>query len=101
MRDLPRVAVDFGDASDDALLPTRSVEGLAVGSVVMLADDDGNQCFGVVDSIAPRRAMVRPDWATWAPVNRQTAYTFEPAYVGDEWSTQVPDARATAGGVLV
>jgi hypothetical protein len=66
------VRVDFGDASDDHFLPViPTSSSLVPGQVVLLFDDEGNQCAGVVKNLESGVAWVEPAWQTWVPNDRQ------------------------------
>lgn len=62
-----RLRVDFGDASDEHLIPARSAERLLNGAAVILFDGEGNMCAAVVSRTEGRLVWAEPIWSTWVP----------------------------------
>ncbi len=67
MSNVLKAKVDFGDASDDRLLPSFDREGMKPGVAVILYDDDGNQCDGIVSRVDALLSWIEPIWNTWVP----------------------------------
>ena len=86
MPSIHKAKVDFGDPSDDRLLPSLSVEGLSPGVAVILHDNEGNVCGGTVSRVDESLAWILPDWSTWVPA------VFQP--VGGNYGP-VPKAATT------
>lgn len=62
-----KLRVDFGDASDEQLLPVLPTVEVTAGLAVLLFDGEGNLCGGTVERVEPHLAWVRPNWETWVP----------------------------------
>lgn len=68
-----RLHVDFGEDTEGGLLTALPGRWLEVGETVVLYDGDGNNCFGVVESMTDALVYVRPKWDTWVAAEIETA----------------------------
>ena len=60
-----RARVDFGDVREALLLPLQLSVTAEPGTPIVLFDDHGDQCVGVVDHTDGLITWVEPVWSTW------------------------------------
>jgi hypothetical protein len=66
----PELSVDFNDLDRKRrvlvfLADENAGWLLAVGSEVLLRDDEGNSVRGLVSSLSKSEALIQPAWSTW------------------------------------